>query len=905
VIIKGNAVMGRASSIGELARHLLRADTNEMVNVLEVRGTVATDLRGAMREMSALGLCVTSARPLYHANIDPSPDEAPLTDQQKVYAIERLEDELGFSERPRIVVEHVKDGRPHLHAVWSRIDVERGRVISNSYNYRRHEVVARELEQTFGHRRIQGAHVGRGDLPRPDRCPSDVERRQAERSGLSPEQATDLVTGLWHTTDSGRAFVTAIEAQGWVCARGDRRDFVLIDPTGETHSLARRVRGAKARDARERMADVDPADLPSVQESRAIVRARASQDEEPAIPPARADLRQTAGGAANDAIGERNDVQASGLSLIEEGRRTQEIAAFNAEIIAHQAAVARYRASIKRAERRHGKGRDTETPGTAAISTRQRAGSINQSGGAIESTLRQTGPSFRERRAASDRRLAAARATVGLMNLQSTPQSDAIALAAAELERQDKAAREILLARLRLATGGESALELRYEISCIGQDAVTPVLIRLDRIGLKIPAERTDKQRIYRIPAESTVMALGRASPEDREDLLRLLPNAVLASRALREAESSSATAAIRAQLAAEASPMPHVPGILMQTPNPSRSPGESPIHIKPGSPAAAPPVTPGSQGRAGTPGFFPLARALLTPVIRATGIVVQPANPTRLPDTGPVHIPPGSPGAAPPVTTHGQERAETPGDVRQSVIPDPEIAGAAQPARRGASLATAASPTHLAATETPIADRHSRPGDKSDRPSDFPKYADPILVAHALKAGAASRSQPAASPAAPEPVIVGKAETPARQPDGRHEAAQPVAAPVGTEAARAMLRKPRMISEKEGYVWFFMASLKKFDLPAAAPEGPGLGAALKDLGITPDIMRKKNGGFRVRISLEDLAAALGRLMQADLDRWEKRLREATNDAGKAYADYQRRLRELGEGKHPKGGMEL
>jgi hypothetical protein len=32
--------------------------------------------------------------------------------------------------------------------------------------------------------------------------------------------------------------------------------------------------------------------------------------------------------------------------------------------------------------------------------------------------------------------------------------------------------------------------------------------------------------------------------------------------------------------------------------------------------------------------------------------------------------------------------------------------------------------------------------------------------------------------------------------------------------------------------------------------------------------------------------------MQADLDRWEKRLREATNDARKAYADYQRRLEE-------------
>ena len=38
---------------------------------------------------------------------------------------------------------------------------------------------------------------------------------------------------------------------------GDRRDFVVIDPHGGTYSLARRVDGAKAKDIRARMADLD------------------------------------------------------------------------------------------------------------------------------------------------------------------------------------------------------------------------------------------------------------------------------------------------------------------------------------------------------------------------------------------------------------------------------------------------------------------------------------------------------------------------------------------------------------------------------------------------------------------------------------------------------------------------
>jgi hypothetical protein len=59
-----------------------------------------------------------------------------------------------------------------------------------------------------------------------------------------------------------------------VLARGDRRDFVIIDPNCGTHSLARRIEGARVKDVRERMADIDAAELPSVAQAKAIQRAR-------------------------------------------------------------------------------------------------------------------------------------------------------------------------------------------------------------------------------------------------------------------------------------------------------------------------------------------------------------------------------------------------------------------------------------------------------------------------------------------------------------------------------------------------------------------------------------------------------------------------------------------------------
>ena len=58
----------------------------------------------------------------------------------------------------------------------------------------------------------------------------------------------------------------------------------MIDPSGETHSLARRIEGAKAKDVRERMADIDAASLPTVDEARARQQEPEQQQDEPVAP---------------------------------------------------------------------------------------------------------------------------------------------------------------------------------------------------------------------------------------------------------------------------------------------------------------------------------------------------------------------------------------------------------------------------------------------------------------------------------------------------------------------------------------------------------------------------------------------------------------------------------------------
>jgi hypothetical protein len=273
VIIKGKSVGGAK----RLAVHLMRTDTNERAEVKELRGVAAEDLRGALLEMEAVAAGTRTTKPFYHGSINTRADER-LTDEQRRHAIDRLEAALGLTGQARTIVVHEKEGREHCHIVWSRIDLERMAAISDSHNYRKHEEVARALEREFGHERVQGAHAERDGKARPERTPSHAEMLQADRTGLSPKQVKEQITELWRGTDNGKDFSVALWNAGYVLARGDRRDYVVIDPRGGTHSLARRVEGEKAKDIRERMADLDPARVPSLADAKQLQRARQERD---------------------------------------------------------------------------------------------------------------------------------------------------------------------------------------------------------------------------------------------------------------------------------------------------------------------------------------------------------------------------------------------------------------------------------------------------------------------------------------------------------------------------------------------------------------------------------------------------------------------------------------------------
>ena len=259
MIIKGQSRAGAA----ELAAHLQRVDTNERMEVIEVRGTIAHDLEGALHEMEALSSGTRCKNPLYHASIN-VPIHERLGMEHWQQAVDRLEEKLGLAGQPRAVVMHEKFGREHIHVVWGRVRAETLVAIADSHNYLKHEMVARELERAFGHERVQGAHAERDGAPRPERTIAYTERQIAERTGIDPQAVKAEITALWRAAAGPEAFLAALERAGYRPALGARRQYVVMDQAGTVHSLARRIDGMRAAHLRRAFAAVPPARFPAV-----------------------------------------------------------------------------------------------------------------------------------------------------------------------------------------------------------------------------------------------------------------------------------------------------------------------------------------------------------------------------------------------------------------------------------------------------------------------------------------------------------------------------------------------------------------------------------------------------------------------------------------------------------------
>jgi hypothetical protein len=314
VIVKGNS-----RSAGKWwAGHLMRADTNERVEVVEISGLGAENIRDGFSEMQAIASGTHCTNYAYIVSLNPRENEH-LTREQWLWAVDRTADELGLAGQPRMIVQHDKEGRQHWHVVWSRIDADSMTAISDGLTYPKHERAARAIEQELELEPVPSVLVKDRDTPRPERRPRDYEGFRAQQSAIDPQDVAAELKTLWQEADSGQAFKAAIEDAGYILAKGERRDFVIIDRAGDDHSLGKRLTGTKAADVRARMTDIDRDSLPSVDEARTLATANAEGGEATGDAPLQPEEKQAAPGPGRSPL----DAQQAANFLMEPDTRLE------------------------------------------------------------------------------------------------------------------------------------------------------------------------------------------------------------------------------------------------------------------------------------------------------------------------------------------------------------------------------------------------------------------------------------------------------------------------------------------------------------------------------------------------------------------------------------------------------
>ncbi|MGE3622794.1 MAG: relaxase/mobilization nuclease domain-containing protein [Bdellovibrionales bacterium] len=268
----------------DIATHLLNALDNEQVEVAEISGAVADDLHGAFAEFEAIASGTRAREYLYSLSINPP---APLTREQYGEVIAAIEDRLGLAGQPRAIVFHIKrdkSGQPreHCHVVWSRIDAAKMRAVHLSHDHRKLCDLACELARRFGLDLPPGLEAWeagqRFEKERPELSLAEIA--QEARSGITPEEHRAVITAAFERADSGEAFRAALAEAGYILAHGDRRGFVVLDESGEVHSLSRYVDGHTARQIRSRLAPLTPGELPGVADARILLRSKRSNDDD-------------------------------------------------------------------------------------------------------------------------------------------------------------------------------------------------------------------------------------------------------------------------------------------------------------------------------------------------------------------------------------------------------------------------------------------------------------------------------------------------------------------------------------------------------------------------------------------------------------------------------------------------
>jgi hypothetical protein len=262
MIVKGNP----HSDGAVLARYLVAGKNGERAELWHLRGFASPGIVDAFRSVHVIASGTKCEAPFFHVYVRNREGETLDRDQWE-YTANRIERMLGLKDQPRAIAFHISEdtGHPHMHIAWSRIDAENLTAKPLPFYKQRLKKISREIEDHFGLMPVRNQRESAIRY-----APTRGEEQQARRLGLDIHHTRETIRKCFEGSNCGHSFQAALTQERLTLARGDRRDFLVIDQRGGMHALGKRILGVSAAKIRDRLADMSRSCLPTVQEARQL-----------------------------------------------------------------------------------------------------------------------------------------------------------------------------------------------------------------------------------------------------------------------------------------------------------------------------------------------------------------------------------------------------------------------------------------------------------------------------------------------------------------------------------------------------------------------------------------------------------------------------------------------------------
>jgi hypothetical protein len=248
----------------KLAAYMTMSKEGERAELWQLRGFEATNIKDAFRDVQIMSKATKCEKPFFHLQLRNREGET-LTREQWEYAADRIEGMLGLSGQPRAIVFHTYEHNndEHMHVAWSRIDEDRLTAKPLPFFKDRLKTICRELEQHFA---LEPVPNHRKDEIK--YAPNRSEQEQARRLGFDVHEIRATIRACFDQSDCGLSFRAALEHEGFGLAKGERRDYVVVDHVGGIHVLGKRNLDMTAAKIRDRLSDIPRDELQTVDEVR-------------------------------------------------------------------------------------------------------------------------------------------------------------------------------------------------------------------------------------------------------------------------------------------------------------------------------------------------------------------------------------------------------------------------------------------------------------------------------------------------------------------------------------------------------------------------------------------------------------------------------------------------------------